>query len=76
MANITYSLCQNDAFSHLLVTVHEAASYDGAVVCTDGMINPSQNLANFSKALVKPAILNLHLGKHEKLAQFVTDLGL
>ena len=76
VANITYSLCQDDAFSHLLVTVHETANYDGAVVCTDGMINPFQNLANFSKALVMPAILNLYLGKHEKLAQFVTDVGL
>ena len=76
MANITYSLCQDDAFSHLLVTVHETANYDGAVVCTDGMINPFQNLANFGKALVMPAILNLYLGKHEKLAQFVTDVGL
>ena len=76
VANITYSLCQDDAFSHLLVTVHETANYDGAVVCTDGMINPFQNLANFSKALVMPAILNLHLGKHEKLAGFVTDIGL
>ena len=76
VANITYSLCQDDAFSHLLVTVHETANYDGAVVCTDGMINPFQNLANFGKALVMPAILNLYLGKHEKLAQFVTDVGL
>ena len=76
VANITYSLCQDDAFSHLLVTVHETANYDGAVVCTDGMINPFQNLANFSKALVMPAILNLYLGKHEKLAQFVTGVGL
>jgi hypothetical protein len=76
VANITYSLCQDDAFSHLLVTVHETANYDGAVVCTDGMINPFQNLANFGKSLVMPAILNLYLGKHEKLAQFVTDVGL
>ena len=76
VANITYSLCQDDAFSHLLVTIHETANYDGAVVCTDGMINPFQNLANFGKVLVMPAVLNLYLGKHEKLAEFVTDVGL
>lgn len=75
VANITYSLCQDDAFSHLLVTVQETASYEGAVVCTDGMINPFQNLANFSKALVMPAIVTLYLGKQERLAGFVSDVG-
>ena len=32
VANITYSLCQDDAFSHLLVSVHELSAYDGAVI--------------------------------------------
>lgn len=75
VANITYSLCQDDAFLHLLVTVHETVNCDGAIVCTDGMINPFQNLTNFSSALVMPAMLNLYLGKGVKLEQFVMDVG-
>ena len=75
VANITYSLCQDDAFSHLLVSVHELSAYDGAVVCTDGMINPYQNLSNFSTGLIAPAIMNLYLGKFEQLSAFVSEVG-
>ena len=75
VANITYSLCQDDAFSHLSVAVHELSAYDGAVVCTDGMINPYQNLSNFSAGLITPAIMNLYLGKFDQLAAFVGEVG-
>ena len=75
VANITYSLCQDDAFSRLLVSVHELSAYDGAVVCTDGMINPYQNLSNFSTGLIAPAIMNLYLGKLEQLSAFVSEVG-
>ena len=76
VANITYSLCQDDAFSHLLVSVHELSSCDGAVVCTDGMINPYQNLSNFGASLVIPAISNIYTGKGKDLEDFVCDVGL
>ena len=75
VANITFSLCQDDAFSHLSVSVHELSAYDGAVVCTDGMINPYQNLSNFSSGLIAPAIMNLYLGKFEQLSAFVSQVG-
>ena len=75
VANITYSLCQDDAFAHLLVSVHELSAYDGAVVCTDGMINPYQNLSNFSTGLIAPAIMNLYLGKSGQLSAFVSEVG-
>ena len=75
VANITYSLCQDDAFSHLLVSVHELSAYDGAVVCTDGMINPYQNLTNFSTGLIAPAIATLNVGKSKSLEAFVSEVG-
>ena len=75
VANITYSLCQDDAFSHLLVSVHELSAYDGAVVCTDGMINPYQNLSNFSTGLIAPAIATLSVGKNKSLEAFVSEVG-
>ena len=76
VANITYSLCQDEAFSHLQVAIHELSGYDGAVVCTDGMLNPYQNLENFSASLIKPAMINLQNGKQQSLDAFVTDMGL
>ena len=76
VANVTYSLCQDDAFTHLQVSIHDLSAYDGAVVCTDGMLNPYQNLKNFSTGLIAPAILNLYLGKADKLSSFVSEVGL
>ena len=76
VANITYSLCQDDAFSHIKVSVHELSLYDGAVVCTDGMINPYQNLTNFSTGLVIPAIASLYAGKAKGVEGFVCEVGL
>ena len=75
VANITYSLCQDDAFSHLQVSVHELSAFDGAVVCTDGMINPYQNLSNFSSGLIAPAIATLNAGKSKSLEAFVSEVG-
>ena len=75
VANITYSLCQDDAFSHLLVSVHELSAYDGAVVCTDGMINPYQNLSNFSTGLIAPSIATLNTGNAKSLEAFVGQVG-
>ena len=75
VANITYSLCQDDAFSHLQVSVQELSAYDGAVVCTDGMINPYQNLSNFGTGLIAPAIATLSVGKNKSLEAFVSEVG-
>ena len=75
VANITYSLCQDDAFSHLQVSVHELSAYDGAIVCTDGMINPYQNLSNFSTGLIAPAIATLNSGNGKSLEAFVSQVG-
>ena len=75
VANITHSLCQDDAFSHLHVAVHEVSGFDGAVVCTDGMLNPYQNLSNFGAGLVTPAIATLYAGKPRSLEAFVAQVG-
>ena len=75
VANITYSLCQDEAYSHLQVAIHELSDYDGAIVCTDGMLNPYANLENFSRSLVLPTMANLLRGEGGKLAEFVTEMG-
>lgn len=75
VANITYSLCQDDAFAHLRVSIHEFSGLDGAIVCTDGMLNPYQNLSNFGAGLVTPAIATLYAGKTRSLEAFVAQVG-
>ena len=55
--------------------MHELSAYDGAVVCTDGMINPYQNLSNFSSGLIAPAIATLNAGKSKSLEAFVSEVG-
>ena len=75
VANVTYSMCQDDAYKHLNVSIHDLAGYDGAIVCTDGMINPYQNMSNFSNKLVVPAVISLLEGKGRELDSFVTDVG-
>ena len=75
VANVTYSMCQDDAYKHLNVTVHDLTGYDGAIICTDGMINPYQSMTNFSEKLVAPAVISLLEGKGRELEDFVTSVG-
>lgn len=75
VANVTYSMCQDDAYKYLNVSIHDLNGYDGALICTDGMINPYQNMANFSKKLVVPAVISLLEGKGRELEDFVTSVG-
>ena len=75
VANITNSMCQDDAYKHLSVSIHDLSGYDGALVCTDGMINPYQSLENFGTSLVVPAVVNLLEGKTQELGEFVSRVG-
>jgi hypothetical protein len=59
VANITYSMCQEDAYEHLKVEIFDFSDLDGVIVCTDGLINPYQSLANFRDRFVKPVCLKI-----------------
>lgn len=75
VANITYSMCQEDAFKHLKTGIFDMDDIDCVLLCTDGVINPYRNLENFNLSFVQPVV---KLAKEEKLSEigeFVTRLG-
>lgn len=75
VANLTYSMCQSDAFDHLSVKILDLSAADGAIVFTDGLINPYRSLDNFAVALVKPVVSKLLAGKTAEISDFITDMG-
>lgn len=56
VGNYTYSMCQEDAFSHLKVRILENKDYDGILLCTDGLTRPYQSYSNFNESFVKPMV--------------------
>lgn len=75
VANITNSLCQRDAFDALHVDVFDGNKFDGALICSDGVINPYGSIANFEKYLAIPATNKVLLNKNDELSDFITELG-
>lgn len=75
VANVTYSLCQENAAKHLNVEVFDGGYYDGVILCTDGVINPYQNLENFEKSLAIPATQKMLTKRTDELSDFIVDLG-
>lgn len=75
VANLTYSMCQTDAFKHLSVKIIDLSAVDGALVFTDGLINPYRSLENFAKAFVSPVICELIENKTEEVDSFITEMG-
>jgi len=55
--NITYSMCQDDAFNHLRVRIIDFRTLDGVILCTDGLSSPYQSYDNFNNSFVKPMVL-------------------
>ena len=75
VANITYSLCQEDAYEHIKVKIYDLANLDGVLVCTDGLINPYQSLQNFQRSFVKPVCIRLQEGDYRQIDEFVELIG-
>ena len=57
--NVTYSMCQEDAFKYLRVAILEEGDLDGVILCTDGMSSPYQNYTNLHESLIKPMVRTL-----------------
>ena len=75
VANITYSMCQEDAYEHLSVAIYDFSDLDGVIVCTDGLVNPYQSLGNFRDKFVKPICLKVQDGKQAEIDEFITQIG-
>ena len=61
--NVTYSMCQEDAFKYLRVAVMPAKNLDGVILCTDGMSSPYQSYENFKNSFVKPTVRKVLMTK-------------
>ena len=75
VANLTHSMCQEDAYDYLRVGIYDFQQLDGVILCTDGVINPYRCLDNFRDSFVKPIIVKLLEGKTEQINSFITELG-
>ena len=75
VANLTYSMCQTDAFNHLSVEIIDLSAVDGVIVFTDGLINPYRSLENFATALVRPVVSKLLANEADEIDEFVTEMG-
>lgn len=76
IANLTHSLCEEDASRFLRIAVlDDARTVDGVLLCSDGVVNPYGDLENFRRSFVIPALRTLVTGDVEALSQFVVSLG-
>lgn len=75
VANITDSMCQENAYEHLKIEIYDFSDLDGVIVCTDGLINPYQSMGNFKEKFVKPICMKLQNGKQGEIDEFIGSLG-
>ncbi len=52
--NITYSLCQDDAYRYIRVKMLDFRKYDGVFLCSDGFSGPYQSYENLKKSFISP----------------------
>lgn len=79
-ANVTYSMCQDDAFKYLKVKLLDFRDLDGIILCTDGLTSPYQSYDNFNQSLIKPMINKIINTKSlsyidEFIEEIASDLG-
>ena len=75
VANVTHSLCGEDAFLHMNAEIFDARDLDGVLLCTDGVTAPYGSMENFKRALVHPVVRCLLNGKAEEVKRFIHTLG-
>ena len=76
VANVTYSMSQEDAYKYLRVTVLEMKSLDGVILCTDGLSSPYQSYENFNKNFLRPMVKGIITSKStSQVEQHVEDLA-
>lgn len=75
-ANVTYSMCQEDAFKYIRVKLLEYRDVDGILLCTDGLTGPYQSYYNFNESFIKPMIKRLlDSGSLNHIDTFIDDVA-
>lgn len=76
VGNVTYSMCEDDAFSHIRITTIDFKNYDGILLCTDGMVNPYQEYEKFNKTMVIPLVDSvISTGDYSQINLFVENMA-
>ena len=79
VANITCSLCSDNAFDYMHANAFLLSDIDGVICLTDGVVNPYQNYDNFNKSFVNPIVNELKNNSEIGIAnikKFICDLGI
>lgn len=75
VGNLTYSMCEDDAFQRMQSVVFEKKCFDGVLLCTDGVVNPYQNYQNFTDYFIRKVLTDLKNGNSKELEEFIVSLG-
>lgn len=76
VGNVTYSMCQEDAYSYLRVKVLDFKALDGIILCTDGLSSPYQSYINFNESFIKPIVKKLFEEKNPiYIDKFIENLA-
>ncbi len=75
VANITHSLCEEHAEKNLIMAEYDFAGFEAVLACTDGTINPYQNLENFERAFIRPILAHARDGQWQTIQSFMARLG-
>lgn len=76
VANVTASLCESDAYSHLRLRVFPLNQIDGVLVYTDGLINPYQTFLNFYSSCFLPVKGMLERGNRQEIIDYLVRVAL
>ena len=79
VANLTYSLCSEDAFNYLKIKLIDEKLIDGIIVCTDGLLSPYQSIKNLNDYFIKPTLKLIKqkgIKSGKKLDSFINKLAL
>ena len=71
--NVTYSMCQEDAFYHLRVAILPARELDGVLLCSDGLSSPYQSYDNFHKSFIRPMVKSVLQAKSFAMPEELVD---
>lgn len=75
-ANITYSMCQENAYKYLRVRILDWHNFDGIILCSDGLSSPYQSYDNFENSFVKPVVLKtLETDGMSHISEFVDQIA-
>ena len=75
VANITCSMCQEDAYEHLNIKVFRNYHTDAVLICTDGLLGPYQSYSNFQQSFISPMIRKIAKSRSHHIIKFIDDLA-